>query len=60
MGDILTGVIAGLLAQGLSLSDAARHGVCVHAEAADQAAAQGGERGMLATDLMHWLRKLVN
>ncbi|HTT07884.1 MAG TPA: NAD(P)H-hydrate dehydratase [Gammaproteobacteria bacterium] len=60
MGDVLTGVIAGLLAQGLSISDAARHGVCVHAEAADQAAAQGGERGMLATDLMTWLRRLVN
>jgi NAD(P)H-hydrate epimerase len=60
MGDVLTGVIAGLLAQGLSLAGAARHGVCVHAEAADQAAAQGGERGMLATDLMAWLHRLVN
>lgn len=60
MGDVLTGVIAGLLAQGLPLADAARHGVCVHAEAADQAAAQSGERGLLATDLMAWIHRLVN
>jgi NAD(P)H-hydrate epimerase len=59
MGDVLTGVIAGLLAQGLDLGMAARLGVCVHAEAADQAAAQG-ERGLLAGDLMPWLRHLVN
>ncbi|MCZ6525888.1 MAG: NAD(P)H-hydrate dehydratase [Gammaproteobacteria bacterium] len=59
MGDILTGVIAGLLAQGLDIDDAARLGVCLHAAAADAAARQG-ERGMLATDLMPWLRKLVN
>lgn len=59
MGDVLTGVIAGLLAQGLAIDDAARLGVCLHAAAAD-AAAQQGERGMLATDLMPWLRKLVN
>ncbi|MCH7694878.1 MAG: bifunctional ADP-dependent NAD(P)H-hydrate dehydratase/NAD(P)H-hydrate epimerase, partial [Proteobacteria bacterium] len=59
MGDVLTGVIAGLLAQGLDIDDAARLGVCLHAAAADAAARQG-ERGMLATDLMPWLRKLVN
>jgi NAD(P)H-hydrate epimerase len=59
MGDVLTGVIAGLLAQGLSLADAARLGVCVHAAAGDEAA-KAGERGMLATDLMPYLRRLVN
>jgi NAD(P)H-hydrate epimerase len=59
MGDVLTGVIAGLLAQGLTLADAARLGVCVHAAAGDEAA-KAGERGMLATDLMPWLRRLVN
>jgi NAD(P)H-hydrate epimerase len=59
MGDVLTGVIAGLIAQGLNLSDAASLGVCLHAEAADRAA-QEGERGLLATDLMPWLRRLVN
>lgn len=60
MGDVLTGVLAGLVAQGLTLSRAATLGVCLHARAADKAAAEGGERGMLATDLMPWLRRLVN
>ena len=60
MGDVLTGVLAGLVAQGLSLSRAATLGVCLHARAGDKAAAEGGERGLLATDLMPWLRRLVN
>lgn len=59
MGDVLTGVIAGLLAQGWSLSEAAVAGACLHAEAADRAA-QDGERGLLASDLMVHLRSLVN
>jgi len=59
MGDVLTGVIAGLSAQGLCAGDAARLGVCLHAAAADNAAVEG-ERGMLASDLMPWIRKLVN
>jgi len=60
MGDILAGVIAGLLAQGLSLQDAAQQGVYNHGLAADLAAAKGGERGLLASDLMPYLRQLVN
>ena len=60
MGDVLTGVIAALVAQGLDLADAARYGVCMHSFAADTAAVAGGERGLLATDLVPWLYKLVN
>ena len=60
MGDVLSGVIAGLLAQGLSLPDAAQQGVYNHGLAADLAAAKGGERGLLASDLMPYLRQLVN
>lgn len=60
MGDVLTGVIAGLMAQGLSPFDAARLGVCIHANAADMAVTSVGERGLLATDLMSGLRRLVN
>ncbi|MDD2724475.1 MAG: NAD(P)H-hydrate dehydratase [Methylovulum sp.] len=60
MGDALAGVIAGLLAQGFPLKDAAQQGVYIHGQAADIAAEQGGERGLLASDLMPHLRRLVN
>jgi len=60
MGDILTGVIAGLIAQGLSLRDAANVGVWVHGTAGDMAVVKEGERGLLATDLLPHIRKLVN
>lgn len=60
MGDVLTGVIAGLLAQGVGLQDAACLGVCLHAAAGDAAAKAAGERGLLATDLMSWVRRLAN
>lgn len=59
MGDVLSGVIGGLLAQGLAASDAAAVGVWIHGAAADRAAADG-ERGLLALDLMQHLRELVN
>lgn len=59
MGDILSGVIGGLVAQQLSLSHAAQMGVYIHARAADLAARQG-ERGMVATDLLPYIRELVN
>ncbi|MEW5723356.1 MAG: NAD(P)H-hydrate dehydratase [Thermodesulfobacteriota bacterium] len=51
-GDVLTGLIAGLIAQGLSALDAARLGVFVHGLAADQAAAAKGPVGLLASDLL--------
>lgn len=59
MGDVLTGVIAALVAQGLSLGDAARAGVSLHAAAGDRAVLDG-ERGLLASDLFLHLRRLVN
>ncbi len=59
MGDLLTGVIAALMAQQLPLPDAVRAGVYLHAAAGDLAARQG-ERGMLARDLLEPLRQLVN
>ncbi|MDY6993830.1 MAG: NAD(P)H-hydrate dehydratase [Pseudomonadota bacterium] len=59
MGDVLTGVIAGFVAQGYSLSTAAQLGVCVHAQAGDQAALEG-ERGLLPSDLLMRLRYVVN
>ena len=59
MGDVLTGIIAALLAQGLSLDDAAAVGVAAHAQAGDRAA-RGGERGLMASDLLAELRHVVN
>lgn len=60
MGDVLSGVAGALLAQGFDLATAARLAVCAHSMAADLAAAAGGERGLLASDLFPYLRKLLN
>ena len=59
-GDVLTGVVAGLAAQGAAPADAAALGVCIHGKAGDRAAQAGGERGLLAGDLVAELRGLVN
>ncbi len=59
-GDVLTGVIAALRAQGLSPIAAARLGVWVHASAGDAAAAEAGEIGMLASDLLPFIRAGIN
>lgn len=59
MGDVLTGVIAGLLAQGLKQEEATSLGVIIHAMAGDRVAVDG-QRGMLATDLLQHIRQLVN
>lgn len=59
MGDVLTGVIGALLAQGATAWEAACLGVGLHARAGDAAALEG-ERGMVAGDLMAPLRRLSN
>jgi hydroxyethylthiazole kinase-like uncharacterized protein yjeF len=59
MGDVLTGVIAGLRAQLHDSLHAARIGVLVHALAGDSAA-QGGQRGLIAGDVVRELRGWVN
>ncbi|HUQ11779.1 MAG TPA: NAD(P)H-hydrate dehydratase [Steroidobacteraceae bacterium] len=66
MGDVLTGVIAGVLAQlpdgsttGGGSALAARLGVLIHALAGDSAAA-GGQRGLMASDVIGELRGWVN
>ena len=51
MGDVLSGIIAGLLAQRVSSETAAILGVCAHAQAGDLAAISG-QRGMVASDLL--------
>lgn len=59
MGDVLSGIVASLRAQGLVAEMAAALGVRIHARAGDRAAADG-ERGLLASDLIAELRPQVN
>jgi NAD(P)H-hydrate epimerase len=54
-GDVLTGLIAGLLAQGLSPDDAALCGMFLHGLAGDLAASAKTERAMLAGDIVDFL-----
>ncbi len=60
MGDVLSGIIGGLLAQKLSLYDAACAGCVVHGAAGDRVAERQGTRGMLATDLLPDILHFVN
>jgi hydroxyethylthiazole kinase-like uncharacterized protein yjeF len=55
MGDVLTGLIGGLLAQGLSPADAAVLGVYLHGRAADRLLTAMGNAGMIAGDLLREL-----
>ncbi len=59
MGDVLTGIIAALRAQGLSAEAAAVAGVEAHAAAGDRGAARG-MRGLMPSDLLLELRGIMN
>ncbi len=59
-GDVLAGMIAGLLAQGLSPFDAARCGVYLHGAAGDLAAARLSQHAMLPTDIVDELGTLFS
>ena len=54
-GDVLTGIIAGLVAQGATVGDAAIAGVYLHGLAGDAAAAEMGMHGVLASDVIEHL-----
>lgn len=59
MGDVLTGIIAALIAQGLTAEQACCLAAAVHGSAADRAAIQG-QRGLLASDVINELRGVIN
>lgn len=58
-GDVLTGIIAALVAGGCELERAAAAGVLLHARAGDRAALSG-ERGLVASDLIEELQSVAN
>jgi NAD(P)H-hydrate epimerase len=56
-GDVLTGIVTGLLARGYSQADACRVGVYLHGLAGDLAAAEIGEESLVASDIISYLPK---
>lgn len=54
-GDVLTGILAGLLAQGLSCYEAAATGIYLHAAAGERAAREKTSYGLIARDLIEFL-----
>ncbi len=59
-GDVLTGVLAGLVAQGMDLEQAAPAGVYLHGAAADRQAAELGAYGMTARDIISGIRAVLH
>ena len=59
MGDVLSGVIAGLLAQQYSIAESARLGVCIHSKAADMRLMTGVNAACWPPIFTH-IRRLVN
>lgn len=58
-GDVLSGIIAGMLAGGLSLTDAAMMGTYIHCLAGDVAAEKKGKYAMLASDIIAGLGEVM-
>ncbi|MXY22249.1 MAG: NAD(P)H-hydrate dehydratase [Dehalococcoidia bacterium] len=58
-GDVLAGAIVGLLSQGVSIADAASLGVYLHGEAGERARTKLGDTGMLASDLLPQLPRII-
>ena len=58
-GDVLTGIIAGLLCIGFSMKEAAAHGIYIQSEAAKKAAHIYGEHSVLARDIIEQLAAVI-
>jgi NAD(P)H-hydrate epimerase len=59
-GDVLTGLILGLLAQGYSITDSSILGVFLHGMAGDISAAESGEYGLIPSDIVYNIGKAFN
>ncbi len=60
MGDVLSGVIGALLAQGYDCYEAAVRGAVLHARAGDEVAGESGEIGLIAGDVIKAIQRLAN
>lgn len=60
MGDVLSGMIAGLVAQGLSPLEASTLAVVAHAEAGDRAQKAIGDRGIIASDVLRIIPRCLS
>jgi NAD(P)H-hydrate repair Nnr-like enzyme with NAD(P)H-hydrate dehydratase domain len=60
MGDVLSGMIAAFIAQGLSSDEALLLAVYLHGAAGDALAQQQASIGMSATEVTEWARWLLN
>lgn len=60
MGDVLTGIIASFLAQGINTLNSSRLGVFIHGAAGDLVSSEKGEIGVLASDLIEKLPCVLN
>jgi NAD(P)H-hydrate epimerase len=59
-GDVLAGIIVGLLAQGMAPFEAAAAGVYIHALAGELVTRRTGASGLAAGDLLHWIPVAVS
>lgn len=59
-GDLLSGVIGGLVAQGKTIQEAAEIGVSIHSYASDMALHEHADKGLIATDLLAYMRRIIN
>jgi NAD(P)H-hydrate epimerase len=60
MGDVLTGIIGSLLAQGYSVEESAKYGMLIHGRAGDLMRFENGWFGNLPTDLLNFIPKVMN
>ena len=59
-GDVLTGILAGLIAQGMEPQQAAPIGVCLHGAAGDRQAQQIGPHSLMAQDIIEGIPGVLN